>query len=295
MKIAKINKKNKSNNKFFLLLASLCFSFMTVCVKKIDERIPIIELVFFRSLLSFAITSYIISKKGINPWGKNKPLLVIRGILGTIALICIFYAIQNMPLSLSTVIQYTYPIFISIFAGLLIKEKITKNIILALLSGWLGILVILNPYQLSISNIDIKSLAILVAFIGSISTSLAYITVKKLSLTEDVFVIIKYFPFVSLITLFPFVVIYWVTPSINELFWIAGIGLFTQIGQILLTIGLKNLPASEASSINYFQVFFGSLWGILFFREIINVNFIFGSLLVLLGTIISSSKMHKNI
>ena len=98
-----------------------------------------------------------------------------------------------MPLSLSTVIQYTYPIFISIFAGLLIKEKITKNIILALLAGWLGILVILNPYQLSISNIDINSLAILVAFIGSISTSLAYITVKKLSLTEDVFVIIKYF------------------------------------------------------------------------------------------------------
>ena len=85
----------------------------------------------------------------------------------------------------------------------------------------------------------------------------------------------------------------WVTPNWSELVWILGIGLFTQLGQIFLTIGLKNLPASEASTINYLQVLFGSIWGILFFNEIVNINFLLGSLLVLLGTIISTTKIIK--
>ena len=295
MLIEFFNQKNNSFKKVNLILASFFFSLMAVCVKKIDNRITIYELVFFRSLLSLFITSLIINKKNLNPWGKNKPLLILRGILGTIALVCIFYAIKNMPLNISTVIQYTYPIFISIFAGVLINEKITKNLIIASITGWLGILIILNPYQLSSLNIELDKFTVLIAFLGSISTALAYITVKKLSSTEDIFIIIKYFPLISVITLSPIVFFNWVTPNINDLIWIIGIGMFTQAGQTFLTIGLKKLPTSEAARINYLQVLFGSLWGILFFNELININFIFGAVLVLLGTIISTSKKLKKI
>ena len=295
MLIEFFNQNNNSFKKVNLIFASFFFSLMTVCVKKIDNRIPIYELVFFRSLFSLFITSLIINKKNLDPWGRNKPLLVLRGIFGTIALLCIFYAIRNMPLNISTVIQYTYPIFISIFAGILINEKITKNIIFATVTGWLGILIILNPSQISSLNIELNNLSVLIAFIGAISTSLAYITVKKLSLTEDVFIIIKYFPLISVITLSPIVFLNWVTPDINDLIWIIGIGIFTQAGQTFLTIGIKKLKTSEAATINYLQVFFGSLWGILFFNELINIKFIIGSLLVLLGTIISTSKMLKKI
>ena len=205
MLIEFFNQKNNSFKKVNLILASFFFSLMTVCVKKIDNRITIYELVFFRSLLSLLITSLIINKKNLNPWGKNKPLLILRGILGTIALVCIFYAIKNMPLNIFTVIQYTYPIFISIFAGILINEKITKNLIIATITGWLGILIILNQNQLSSLEIELQKLTVLIAFLGAISTSLAYITVKKLSLTDDVYIIIKYFPLISVIILFPIV------------------------------------------------------------------------------------------
>ena len=73
----------------------------------------------------------------------------------------------------------------------------------------------------------------------------------------------------SVITLSPIVLFNWVTPNINDLIWIIGIGMFTQAGQTFLTIGLKKLPTSEAARINYLQVLFGSLWGILFFNELI--------------------------
>tara|TARA_B100000212_G_scaffold52642_1_gene34428 strand:- start:306 stop:911 length:606 start_codon:yes stop_codon:yes gene_type:complete len=196
-----------------------------------------------------------------------------------------------MPLSISTVIQYTYPIFISIFAAFLIKEKINYKLLIALFLGWFGILIILNPYQSITYQID--KFAILIAFIGAITTSLAYITVKKLSRKENIFIIIKYFPLISVITLLPIVYMNWVTPKLNELIWIIGIGIFTQAGQTFLTLGLKNLPASQASSINYLQVFFGSIWGIYLFGENLSINFIIGSLFVLLGTIISTSKTQK--
>ena len=291
--IAELEKKINSLNKFNLVFASFFFSLMTLCVKNIDKRIPIFELVFFRSLLSLMITFFIINQKNINPWGKNRKLLVLRGVLGTLALVCIFYAIRNMPLSISTIIQYTYPIFISIFAGIFINEKINRNLVFALIIGWIGILIILNPTQLSNINVEIEKVSIFIAFIGAICTALAYITVKKLSFTENVYVIIEYFPLVSFITLLPIVLINWVTPNWHELVWIIGIGLFTQLGQTFLTIGLKNLPASEASTINYLQVLFGSIWGIIFFSELININFLIGALLVLLGTIISTTKIMK--
>ena len=61
MKVEENNKKN-SYKKINLVLASLFFSLMTVCVKKIDQRIPIFELVFFRSLFSLVVTSLVIRK-----------------------------------------------------------------------------------------------------------------------------------------------------------------------------------------------------------------------------------------
>ena len=293
--IVEFIKKSNLIDKSYLIFASFFFSVMTVCVKKIDQYIPIYELVFFRSLFSLIITSLIIRKKKIYPWGNNKPLLILRGLLGTLALLCIFYSIRNMPLSISTVIQYTYPIFIAIFACTIINEKFSKNIFFALIFGWLGILIILNPNKIPYTSIEIKNIAVLIAFIGSISTSLAYITVKKLSENENIFIIIKYFPLISVITLFPIILLTWVTPKIEDLIWIVGIGIFTQIGQIFLTLGLKKLKASQASSINYLQVLFGSIWGIYIFGESINSNFIVGSGFVLLGTLISTSKFTKKV
>ena len=295
MNIKVLDKKNNSWNNLRLVVASLSFSIMTVCVKKVDERIPIYELVFFRSLISLLITSLIIKRKNIEPWGNNKPLLILRGILGTFALLFIFYAIRNMPLSISTVIQYTYPILISIFAGIFIKEKTGRNLIFALLIGWAGIIIVLDPTKSSDLNIQFETLTVFIAFLGAVFTALAYVTVKKLSYSEDIYVIIKYFPLVSIITLLPIVCINWATPNLSDLIWIFGIGFFTQLGQTFITLGLKQLPATVASSINYLQVPFGAIFGVILFGEKININFLLGSSLVLLGTIISTTKIQKNI
>ena len=138
---------------------------MTLCVKKIDNRIPIYELVFFRSLFSLLITSLIINKRNLNPWGENKPLLVLRGLLrnNSISLYILCYKKYAFKYF------YCYSIYISYFyiyfCRIFINEKITKNIIIASIIGWLGILIILNPSQLSNLNIEIRK----IIYINSIS------------------------------------------------------------------------------------------------------------------------------
>ena len=246
--ITELEKKFNSLNKFNLVFASFFFSLMTLCVKNIDKRIPIYELVLFRSLISLMMTSLIINLKNINPWGNNRPLLILRGVLGPLALVCIFYAIRNMPLSISTVIQYTYPIFISIFACVFINEKITRNLVFAVIIGWLGILIILNPSQLSSLSIELNNLSIVIAFLGAIATALAYITVKKLSSTEDVFIIIKYFPLISVITLSPIVFNNWVNKPMPN---IQSNSLQFGVTQFINTIGNKVIKETSGKySIN---------------------------------------------
>ena len=76
-------------------------------------------------------------------------------------------------------------------------------------------------------------------------------------------------------------------PTTLEWIWLLGVGIFTQLGQIWITQGLSILPAGRASSINYCQVLFASIWGIILFKEIININIILGSLLILTATLLS--------
>ena len=273
----------------FLIGSGLAFSLMSVCVKAIGERIPISELVFARATISIIITRFFLYKNKINPWGYQKRLLIIRGLLGTVALFCIFKAITILPIATATVIQYIYPTFTVISAYIILKEFISRRIVYSIIIGWIGILLVSQPEFTTNSNVQETILAIIIAIFGALMTSLAYICVRKLSSREHPLVIIYYFPLVSIPLSIPFVINDFVLPTGNDWFWIIGIGIFTQIGQLFITEGLTLLPAGQATSLNYSQVIFASIWGVLIFQEAITSSVYVGGICVLISTIISIS------
>ncbi len=282
-------KKALQNNYGYLALinSSLAFSLMTVCIKKLEGRIPITELVFSRALISLIITRIMLYKEKVSPWGENITLLIIRGLVGSGALFCIFSAISKLPLATATVIQYTYPIFIVVIACILLKEKLHKNIIYALICGTCGIILVVQPKWLNEQTNHINYNFVYVALLGALLTAIAYICVRKLSQKEHPLVIIYYFPLISIPLSIPFILNNFVMPIGFEWILILGIGIFTQIGQISITKGLSLITASRASSINYVQVLFAYLWGIIIFSEPVNVYVALGGLLVLASTLLS--------
>ncbi len=291
--IDELDKEKKSNGIKFLIGSGLAFSLMSVCVKEVGERIPISELVFARATISLIITTFFLYKNNINPWGYQKRLLIIRGLLGTFALFCIFKALTILPIATATVIQYIYPTFTVISAYIILKEYVLKKIILSLIIGWIGIVLVSQPELNTYNNSRETILALIIAISGALMTSLAYICVKKLSYKEHPLVIIFYFPLVSIPLSIPFFINDLVLPSGTDWLWIIGIGVFTQIGQLCITEGLRLLPAGKATSLNYSQVIFASIWGVLFFEESLTISIYLGGFCVLISTIISISSSES--
>ena len=276
-----------------LISSALAFSLMTVCVKLLGGRIPVAEIVFIRAIISLVITRAMLWRLKISPWGKSKSLLLLRGSLGTAALFCIFKALELLPLAPATILQYTYPTFTSIAAWIFLKEKLQKQIIAALLMGWIGITFVVEPSWITSNSNALPINAVLIALCGAILTAFAYICVRKLSKVEHPLVIIHYFPFISVPCTLPFVVSYGVFPTGFDWLWLMGIGIFTQLGQMGITKGLSLISASRACSINYSQVLFATLWGIIIFSEQISIFLSIGALFILGATVISVSNKPK--
>jgi drug/metabolite transporter (DMT)-like permease len=72
-----------------------------------------------------------------------------------------------------------------------------------------------------------------------------------------------------------------INPSSKEWVFLLLVGICTQLGQFFLTHGYKELPAAKAAPLSYVQVPFAMIMGTIFFEEVISINFIIGSMLVL--------------
>jgi len=273
----------------YLLGAALAFSLMTVCVKHLGGRLPVAEIVLIRSLISIAITLTMLAQVNISPWGHQKGLLLVRGALGTIALLLFFQALASLPLAAATLIQYTYPTLTALSAWALLKEPIRKRIGLAIVLGLIGVILVVQPEWMGQSVAGLPAMAALIGLGGALMTALAYVSVRQLSAREHPLVIVFYFPLVSVPATLPLLVNQLVLPSAMDWVWLIGVGLFTQVGQVWLTQGLAALPAARATSINYVQVVFATLWGVLFFAEPVTGTVIVGALCVLGATLISLS------
>ncbi len=279
----------------FLIGSGLAFSLMSVCVKAIGGKIPVAELVFARAAISLIITRLLLLKNNIDPWGYQKKLLLLRGFFGTVALFCIFKALTILPISTATVIQYIYPTFTVISAYFILNEYIFKRIVFSIILGWLGIILVTQPEWTTNKNIIETVIAISIAILGALMTSLAYICVRKLSAKENPLVIIHYFPLVSIPLSIPFILNNFVLPTGTDWILILGIGIFTQIGQLCITEGLRLIPASQATSFNYSQVIFSSILGLIIFQEAITKEICLGGLCVLISTIISMSTTKSSL
>ena len=270
----------------YMVLSAFSFCLMTVFVKIVGQDIGTFQIIFFRGLFTLLITLLIIKKKKVYPWGVNKKILIYRGLSGTLALFFVYESIQRLSLSEATVIQYLYPIFTTLLASLLIAEKSTKYIYIAITLGLTGVYVILNfPFISLDTSLNIKN--VYIALSGSFLTGLAYVLVRHASKKrESPYVIMLYFPLFTVPISLPFTILNWSTPDFQTWVLLFLVGLCTQLGQTFLTFGYKLLPASNAATASYAQVPFAALAGFFIFYESISYNFIFGSFLIFLAILV---------
>jgi drug/metabolite transporter (DMT)-like permease len=276
-----------------MFFSALCFAAMSGCVKAAHLRgIPVLEILAARALVSLTLSYLDIRRKGISPWGHNKPLLVARGVVGTVALVCVFFAVTILPLAEATLIQYLYPVFTSILALLLIKEKIHGSTMVCIGLSLVGLLIMVQPSFLFGTILQesepLSKTGIGCALLGALGSGLAYVFIRQLSTTENPSVIIFYFPFVALPVGCLLLWDDFVLPG-DPATWILLllVGVFTQIAQFCLTVAIKLEKAAKATAFSYIQVIFSALIGWIFFSEIPSSRTFLGALFIIGGALIN--------
>jgi len=273
-----------------MLASALSFSLMVVCVRAVGSRIPVAEVVLARAMVSLPLSWWLLRRARIPPLGNRRGLLVIRGLLGTAALYCVFAAVVRLPMATATVLQYLYPTLTAALAWLLLGERVAPRLVAAMLLGWLGVLAIAAPSSPLIPGGAPEPLALLLALAGAMLTALAYTLVRQLGSSEHPLVIVLYFALMAVPLSLPAVLLAPVLPTAQEAAWLVGVGLLTQLGQMGVTQGLTGLPAARATALSYAQVVFAALWGWLFFAETIELRTVIGGMAVMGATLLSQPR-----
>lgn len=263
-----------------MFFSIVSFSLMHLCVKAIPS-IPVHQLITFRSLFSIVICIYTLRKNNILFWGNNKPLLLARGLVGTLSLFCFFYSIQHLPLATAVTIANLIPLFALILAALFLKEKIAGLQWLFFFVSFLGVFII-KGFD---SRIALEELGI--ALLAAFFTACAHFLVRKLRDTDHPAVIIFYFPLVTLSLVGPYTAFHWVSPDVFEWVMLILIGVFTHIGQVYLTHAYAKEEVSGVTAIYYFGIILSLCYGYLFFGEVYDYVSFAGMLLILVGILLN--------
>lgn len=272
----------------YMVLSALAFALMTAFVKLVSTyNIPVFEIVAARALVSLVISYIDIKRKKISVWGNDKKLLFARGMTGSLALFCVYYAVVTLPLAEATLLQYTYPVFTAVLAFFFLKEKIQRSTMICIILSLLGLLVMVMP-NLSVSNSEVLPwFSVFIALLGALGSAIAYVIVKRLSKGEDSSVIIFYFPLISLPLSLILLGDDFVMPNAEALVLLLFVGIFTQIGQVGITKAMQCEVATKVTAFSYIQVVFSIILGFLLFSEIPSLWTLSGGALIVIGALIN--------
>lgn len=280
--------KDKTKSLLLILVSTLAFSIMGAFVKHLQE-VPVFEKVFFRNLVSLFVAFFLIVKKnnfsrGVDPgkiFGKlkNQKWLLARSLFGLLGVILNFYALSNLYLADSQILNRISPFFVSLFAFLFLKEKLKRINIIAMIVAISGAVMVIKP------EFNVQVLPALAGFCSAIVAGAAYTLVRYMRTLEKPEIIVFYFSLISVIGSFPLMLTDFVRPSLEELYFLLGTGIAASVGQIGLTHAYRFSKASEVSIYTYSGIIFSSFIGFFFWHEIPDMMSIYGGFFIILSAV----------
>ena len=273
---------SKNQLGFLYMFLSICaFSLMDVIVKWSVEY-PIGQVLFFRGFFGIIFYFFVIPRVRLHNFYKTKRpgLHALRCISGLIALVAIFIALRKLPLATVVSISFAAPIFTTIFSIFLLSEKVGIFRWMAVLIGFIGILIITEP---GISQLNIYYIFPIIFCLG---LSYVAISIRQLSTTEPVWLISFYFSLS--ITLLSLITIPqgWVMPNLKHFILLSLVGVFGGVANLWLSQSYKYSEVSLVTPLKYLALVFAIIFGYFIWDEIPTVKTLAGAFLVIISTLI---------
>jgi len=273
---------SKNQLGFFYMFISVCaFSLMDVIVKWSDDY-PVGQVLFFRGFFGIIPILFLIPRdRYIDFYKTTRPMLHLKRCLaGLIALVAIFIALRNLPLATVVSISFAAPIFTTIFSIFMLNEKVGFYRWLAVLVGFVGIVIISEP---GFSSLNFYYIYPIIFCLG---LSYVAIAIRKLSSTEPVWLISFFFSFSIMILSFFSFYQNWILPSFIDLFLLAMIGILGGLANLWLSQSYKFSEVSLVTPLKYLALIFAIIFGYFIWDEIPTLKTLLGAALVILSSFI---------
>lgn len=246
----------------YMVTAGAFFAVMMAMVRLLSADLHPFVSAFFRNLLGLLFLLPWVARAG---WGTLQTgrwsAHILRATFGLSAMLCLFTALSRLPLAEVTALGFTAPLFATLGAALVLRERVRLRRWTATAVGLLGALIVLRPGAAAFHP------ASLIALAAAVSMAAAMLSIKSLSRTEHpnaiVFVMGALMAPASLIP----ALFVWTQPTWNDVPWLLLMGLSATIGQILLTRAFAAAEASAVMPYNFAQMVFVSALGSVMFGE----------------------------
>tara|TARA_B100000963_G_C22477438_1_gene603050 strand:+ start:40 stop:861 length:822 start_codon:yes stop_codon:yes gene_type:complete len=243
---------------------------------------PIGQVLFFRGFFGIIFYFFVIPRERLHNFYKTQRpgLHGLRCASGLIALVAIFIALRELPLATVVSISFAAPIFTTILSIFLLSERVGLFRWLAVIIGFVGILVITEP---GISELNIYYIFPIIFCLG---LSYVAITIRQLSSSEPVWLISFYFSLSIMLLSFLTIPNGWVYPSFRDFILLSFVGIFGGVANLWLSQSYKYSEVSLVTPLKYLALVFAIVFGYFIWGEIPTIKTLVGALLVIISTLI---------
>jgi len=293
--------KNIDKGVLYMLVGALISAMNGAIAKILSVDMSAMEIVFFRNFIGVLLVLYALKHTPPKLSGGKFYMLITRGIFGFIAMILFFYTITVIPLGEAITLNKTSPLFVTILAYYLLKEHLSKEMVFALLIGFLGVIFITKPFGMSISYEHLLGVG------GGLFAAMAYTTIKKIKDIYDARVIVLSFvgigtiapailfmvaPFIDVPYYLNFLFPEFVVPSQLWVWLLIGfMALISTLSQWLLTKAYSSSNLSIIGVISYTNIPFAIGFGWILGDAIPDtITFLGIGLIVIAGVLVSRNK-----
>ena len=261
-----------------MLFSALCFAVMAYFAKLASANIPGSEVVFFRFLLGVVVALILAAIGRVDLRATRRELLVARGVFGGTAILLYFIAMDRGSMTNSTVLNDTYPIFVTMIAGFFLKERVSLLTWLCLAVAWVGVGLLIHPNLHHVYWPDI------LALLSGILSALAVLVVRQLRQNgESAWTVFFYLSLFGLLVSFFFAIPVWKWPDGRAGFFLTATALTGLIAQVTMTSAYKYCSASVGSILSMTTMVFAAVFGMAWLGEKLSAGEATGALLIALG------------
>ena len=247
------------------VLAMALMAMLAAMVKACAERgVPVLEIIFFRNAFAFIpVLLYVWRTSGFGVLKTRRPgAHLTRSAVGLTGMICGFTAVSLLPLTQSTAISFSAPLFMTALSALVLKEPVGPHRWAAVAVGFVGVLIMVHPDPRQFAGVGV-----LFAIAAAVGSAGAMIAIREISRTEPGPTIVFYFTLAGAAVGLASLPFGWVMPGPGVLALLVAAGLVGGTGQLLLTEAIRRAPVAVVAPFDYPQLVWAGLIGFFVWSE----------------------------